>query len=199
MDTRTRHSEADAFFRDIALCVATYRAGGPAMVWPAGSGAVVDPYGERAPDGDAGAGRAGDDSAVLRPADPRMREMADRLGTFVGRPVRAGYWALGQGGSTAPCELEHDTVLVQLAGSCECRVAGPGPAADDVDVPAADSPAADDVGVPAADGPSAGDADPAGVRVRLRAGEALYMARPGSYALTGVHASCTLVELRLQD
>lgn len=175
MNIQYPHPDADRFFRDIALCVTTYRGRGPAMVWPAGAATVVGACDSRSPDPDAG--RALDGRAAppaLRAAEPPMREMADHLSGFVRRPVHARYWSLGAGQRTAPHTLEHDAVLLQLAGSCECRVAGAGP------------------------GPG-GDSRPAGprVRVRLRAGEALYVARRGSYALAEVHSHCTLVQFQL--
>lgn len=189
MNIKVRDPDTDRFFRDIGLCVSTYRGRGPAMVWPAGAGAVVDAFGARPPDqpaGQAPAGRAAPPGP--RAAEPSMREMADHLGEFVGGPVGARYWSLAAGRRTEPYPLEHDAVLLQLAGSCECRVAGPR-AAGGTEPGAGAGPSAEPCADAARDAPW--------VRVRLRAGEALYVARHGSYALSEVHAPCTLVHFQL--
>jgi hypothetical protein len=172
LDTENRHPDAEQFFRDIALCVTTYRGGGPAMVWPAGAAAVVGACDARPPD----TWRAADgppSPPAMRVAMPPMQEMADHLSGFVHQPVHAWYWNLGAGQATTRHTLEHDAVLLQTAGSCECRVTGGGP---------------DRRGRTAV--PS--------VRVRLRAGEALYVARHGSYSLADVYSNCTLVQFQLR-
>jgi hypothetical protein len=191
VNIKVRDPDADRFFRDIGLCVTTYRGRGPAMVWPAGAAAVVDAFDARPPDrpsGHAPDGRAAPPGPGPHAAEPSMREMADHLGEFVGGPVGARYWSLAAGRRTEPHSLEHDAVLLQLAGSCECRVASPRAAAG----------AAPGAGPGASAEPRA-DAgrDAPWVRVRLRAGEALYVARHGSYALAEVHDHCTLVHFQL--
>lgn len=168
MDTKDRHADAEQFFRDIALCVATYRDSGPAVVWPTGADAVAArclPQTRREP---AGQGPF----AVPRAAPGPLRQVADRLAPFVGAPVSARYWDLGAGHRTASRTLEHDAVLFQVAGACECRVDGAGPQDE------------------------AGPLEhPLGVR--LRAGEALYAARRSRYVLAEVYSRCTLVEFSL--
>ncbi|MFE7777029.1 hypothetical protein ACFU5O_24685 [Streptomyces sp. NPDC057445] len=97
----------EAFLRDVALCVSTYRGRTPAMVWPEGEGTALARIGSRPADG----GR-------VEEAD----ELAADLGGLIGLPVSAGLRHLRAWHEEDESLCDRDVLLMPVRGSLNCRI-----------------------------------------------------------------------------
>jgi hypothetical protein len=162
--------EEEEFFRDIDLCVSTHRGATPALVWPAHGDRVLEALvvPPAALSLAEGAAFAGA-SVERREAGDETAALTSRLGSRLGADVIAFYLALGQGALTDDVSSDAETLLLTFSGGCACSVA---------------LRSEEDGG------------STAGLHLRLRLGEALYIPARRAFRVAGVHASCLLLELR---